>query len=233
MKGIIYYTDSELDERIADPVMRSILVSGLPVTSASLKPLPFGDNLVFDMRRGYATMVTQIVSCLERSKETYVFFCEHDVLYHPSHFDFTPYKDDIFFYNTNTWRWKFGTGTAIQHDRMISLSGLCVNREFALDHFTRRLKAIIDKGLDVKDDPTLKQARIWGFEPGTKSTRRGGFSDDNYETWISAYPNIDIRHNKTLTMSKVTLGSFTHRPKWWEEKSIKEIDGWSLATIWN
>lgn len=232
-KGIIYYTDNELDETIATPVMRTILQAGLPIVSSSLEAIPFGNNEVMHRKRGFATMVMQIVSCLERSESKYVFFCEHDVLYHPSHFDFTPYKDDIFFYNTHTWRWKFGTDTAIQHDRMISLSGLCVNREFVLEHFKQRLAAIVEKGLDKEDDPAMKQARVWGFEPGTKKKKRGGFSDDDYEVWESYDPNIDIRHNKTLTMNKVTLGSFIHRPKWWKELPITKVPGWDLATIWN
>lgn len=232
-KGIIYYTDNALDESIATPVMRTILQAGLPIVSSSLEAIPFGDNEVMHRKRGFATMVMQIVSCLERSKSKYVFFCEHDVLYHPSHFEFTPDKDDTFFYNLNTWRWKFGSGIAIQHDRMISLSGLCVNRKFALDHFNRRLLAAIDKRLDKEVDPAPKQARIWGFEPGTKSTKRGGFSNDKYETWESFYPNIDIRHKNTLTMNKTTLGAFIHKPKWWKEIPITEVPGWSLATLWN
>ena len=116
-KNIIYYSDSRLGEPIYSIVQKYILESGLPIISASLKPIKFGDNEVVEGKRGYTTMVNQIISCLKRSKSKYVFFCEHDVLYHPSHFDFTPPRDDIFYYNDNVWRWMMGGDGAIKHDR--------------------------------------------------------------------------------------------------------------------
>src|SRR3990167_8899734 len=101
MKNIIYYTDNRLAEPIYLLVQHFLLESGLPIISASLKSINFGENVVIEGERSYPTMVAQIISCLERSTAKYVFFAEHDCLYSKSHFDFIPPKDDIFYYNEN------------------------------------------------------------------------------------------------------------------------------------
>jgi len=233
MNGIIYYTDNRLDEPIYSTCQRFIKESGLPITSASLKPIDFGDNEVIDGQRGYATMVRQIISCLQRSGAVNVFFCEHDVLYHKSHFNFTPPRKDIFYYNDNSWRWMIGSDRAIRHDRMLSLSNLCVNREFALDHYQRRLDRILSKGFDkvVSNEPSW--GRIMGYEPGQKKKKRGGFSDDDYDVWSSKCANIDIRHKGTFSPPKTKLSDFTHPPEWFREVPIEWIDGWNLRVLFN
>jgi hypothetical protein len=231
--GVIYYTDNRLEGTIYTEAQKHILASGLPITSSSLKPIDFGENEVVVGDRSYPTMVKQIISCLRRSKADYTFFCEHDVLYHRSHFKFVPTRDDIFYYNDNCWRWLYGADKAIRHDRMLSLSNLCVNREFALDHYQRRLAYIEANGFDkiVSKEPSW--ARTMGYEPGQKKKKRGGFSDDDYETWTSKYPNIDIRHGKTFSPPKTRLLDFKHPPKWFKEVPIEWISGWDLKEIFS
>lgn len=232
-KSIIYYTDNKLGEPINSIVQMNIYLSGLPIYSSSLEPIRFGQNVVIEGERGYPTMVKQIISCLERSNTTYVFFCEHDVLYHASHFDFTPEKDNIFYYNENVWRWMFNSDTAITHDRMIPLSCLCVNREFALNHYKLRDKVIREKGFDKIKSREPAWARKMGYEPGTKKRRRGGVTDDDFETWMSELPNIDIRHKGTFSSPKTKLENFIHKPKWWREININEIPGWDLRRVFS
>ena len=74
-------------------------------------------------------------------------------------------------------------------------------------------------------------ARKWGYEPGTKKRKRGGFSDDDFETWQSRYPIIDIRHGKTFSQSKVTLDSFIHPPVNFKESSLDKIPGWNFKEL--
>lgn len=230
-KGIIYYTDSRLGEPILSIVQKLILRANLPVVSVSLKPIAFGKNIVLDLSPGFIAMTKQITKALEVSEATYVFFCEHDVLYPLSHFDFTPSKNNVFYYNANVWRWKYPDNLAITYDRLISLSGLCVNREFALNHYLARLKKIEQMGWDrdIRHEPDW--ARKWGYEPGTKKIKRGGFSDDDFETWTSKYPIIDIRHGKTFSQPKVTLDSFVHLPTNWREITLDQIPGWNLEEL--
>ena len=173
MKSIIYYTDNRLDHPMFPLVQSHLRAVGLPIISASLKPISFGENEVIDGKRGYPTMIKQIISCLERSTTKYVFFCEHDVLYHPSHFDFTPPRDDIFYYNENVWRWFYTEKTAIRYDRMIPLSSLCANRELTLNHYKMRAKKIKEMGWDKNNRGEPGWARTMGYEPGTKKKKRG------------------------------------------------------------
>lgn len=232
-KGIIYYTDNRLGEPIFSIVQKHILNSSLPIVSVSLNPIDFGKNIVLKLTSSYLTMIKQIVTALEASKSDYVFFCEHDVLYPLSHFDFTPDRDNIFYYNAHVWRWKYPDNLAITYDRLISLSSLCVNRQFALEHYKRRLKKIKDLKLEADQRREPQWARRWGYEPGTKKVERGGFSDDDFETWRSKGPIIDIRHGKTFSQSKVTLDSFIHQPTNWRETTLDKIPGWDIKRMFN
>ena len=148
--------------------------------------MTFGDkNVVIDGERGYHTYFKQIVAALETSTAEIVFFCEHDVLYPPEHFEFTP-PDDKFYYNQN-WvkaEWKDGwTGRAVAWDAD-QVSGLVVNREVALAHYK--------KILDNFNPETFNRS----FEP------QGGVA------WRSKVPYVDIRQPNTLTKSKWSLDDF-------------------------
>jgi len=233
-KGIIYYTSFHIEPQIFLSVQKYILESGLPIVSCSLKrPLNFGKNIVIEGAKSYPTMVKQILIALENSTARYVFFCEHDCLYPKSHFDFFPPKDDIFYYNSNVWRWWFGAETAITYDRMLPLSVMCANREFALKHYQMRQRKIEEWGLDEFRSREPRLARLWGYEPGTKKIKRGGLTDDNFDIWHSEYPVIDIRHHNTFSSPKITLDSFKHLPTNWQEIPISQIPGWDLKKLFN
>ncbi len=194
MIDIIYYTDNRLDDNILNLCREYILASGLNIVSSSLKAIDFGDNKVFNGKRGYLTLFQQIVDCLERSKAQAVFFCEHDVLYHRSHFDFEPGTTDIYYYNDNVWKWN-GKEAVKYTSRW--LSQLCCGREMVLEHYKRKIKL-------------EKQGIKKRFEPGT---RKG---IDNYKTelWGSEYPNCDLRHGKNLTgVKRFKIKEFRSEPK--------------------
>lgn len=234
--GIIYYTDNShwLDNKISLLVQDYILKADLPIVSCSLKPIDFGQNIVLEGKeRGYLTMILQILTALEANTTEYVFFCEHDVLYHLSHFDFTPDKDDVYYYNVNNWRWDYPKNRVISYDKLTSLSGLCVNREFAIKHYKKRLELIQKKGWDKDKSKDPRWARRMGHEPGVKSKRQSLFSDNDYEIRKSEYPNIDIRHGGTFSPPKITLESFKHKPINFREITLDKIDGWDLNKLFN
>lgn len=224
-KSIIYYTDNSLSDRIFYDVQKLISNSGLPIVSVSLQPINFGKNIVLNLPSGIVTMLLQITTALESSTADYVFFCEHDVLYPPSHFEFTPPRNDIYYYNAHVWRWKYPENLAITYDRLICLSGLCANRLLALKHYQARLAKIKELGFK-QDSHEPKWARLWGYEPGTKKIKRGGFSDDDFATWMSAEAIIDIRHSKTFSPPKVSLAGFKHLPTGWRQTTLDKIPGW-------
>lgn len=231
MSGICYYTDNRIGEPIYSIVQGLLKKTGLPIVSSSLSPIDFGDNEVVIGERGYPTMVRQIISCLERSREKYVFFCENDVLYSLEHFDFIPPKDNVFYYNSNVWRWHLGDKKAINYERMLPLSCLCANREYLLDHYRRRFDYIVKNGWENDTSAAAGWMRKMGFEPGTKKKKRGGFTDDDFETWKSAIPTIDIRHKGAFSPPKCTLESFKHVPVDWKEIDIDKIPGWDLKSL--
>lgn len=161
------------------------------------------------------------MTALEASTVDIIFFCEHDVLYHKSHFDFTP--SDTYCYNTNVWRWEYPKDRAITYDNLISLSGLCVKRDLAIEHYKKRIERVEKDGWQLK----------YGFEPGTKRRRRGGITDEICDKWKSKYPNIDIRHKRTFSPPKYHLSSFKHKPFNWRETTLDKIEGWDLKKLFN
>ncbi len=230
--GIIYYTDNELKEPIFSLVQKLISDSGLSIVSCSLKPINFGKNIVLEGRqRSYPTMTEQILTCLENIDTDYVFFCEHDVLYHPSHFKFIPERDDIYYYNVNNWRWWYGHDKAISYDELTSLSSLCCNRKLAIEHYKLRMKLIEEQGLDKVRGREPRWARKFGYEPGTKKRRRGGVTDEEHIKRKAEFPNIDIRHHGTFSAPKITLDSFKHPPTNWREWKIEDVPGWDLKNL--
>lgn len=232
MKGIIYYTDNRLDEPIFSVCQKNLLKAGLPIVSCSLKPISFGKNIVLNLTPGPVTMAKQILTALQTSEADWIFFCEHDVLYHPTHFAFMPSEDDVFYYNTNVWRWDYRGDKVITYDHFRSLSGLCVSRKKAIEHYETRLRLIKEKGWDKIPGRNPQWARTIGYEPG-KPKRIGGFSDDRLEERRSEYPNVDIRHGDTLTPIKMTLESFVHKPTGWKESVIDALEGWNLKELFS
>lgn len=232
LKGIIYYTDNRLGNPIRDAVKYFIAKSGLPIVSCSLSPIKFGKNVVISGRvRSYPTYLLQIYTALTNLDTKYVFFCEHDVLYHPSHFDFTPPRDDIFYYNDNVWRWKLHNFKLVTYNHMRPLSCLCCNRELAIEHYKKRMKKAEELGLNINRSREPRTANIWGFEPGTKPVSRGGFSDDKCDDWYSYGPNVDIRHNKTFTSIKIDPVDFKALPDGFKEIRYDELPEWDLKAL--
>jgi len=213
--GIIYYTSNRLKAEIKAGCWKQIEQSGLPIT--------VNDKVIGAV--GALSMFNQILDCLERSKEDYVFFCEHDILYHPSHFKFMPPQDNTFYYNINVWRWDYYSNKVITYDQIASVSGLCVNRELAVEFYRKRLKIIAERGYEAI--PTFGNpawARSMGYEPG-KFNKEGERAQK--DEWHSEYPNIDIRHTRAMTIPKMNIADFKRVPSNWKEDVIENLPGWN------
>ena len=61
-------------------------------------------------------MFKQILTGLEAMTEDIVYFCEHDILYHPDHFKFIPPSNNTFYYNGNYWDLRLKDGFAVHYD---------------------------------------------------------------------------------------------------------------------
>jgi hypothetical protein len=229
-REIIYCTDNRgIDEPIIAVVREQILKANLPITSVSLSPIDFGENVVLEgRRRGSYTLILQIIKGLETSKADFVFFCEHDVLYHPTYFDFTPPKDDVFYYNSNVVKWRFHSELAITHGGLISFSELCCSRFLALEHYKKRKKIIDDKKWETENSKETWWSRRIGYEPGYKPISH----DEKYEVYQSLYPNVDIRHRFCFSHRKTRLTDFNRPPTdTWKEFGVDEIKGWNIKSL--
>lgn len=213
-KGLLYYSDNRLSPLIMSAVQRQLLRAGLPIISVTLKPMDFGQNIVLDAERSILSMYRQILMGLEASTADVIWFAEHDVLLHLSHFDFTPSRQDIFSYDGNFWQVDAKTGHALTHVWR-STSGLCAYRELLLEHYRKRVQRVEQTGYNV---------RI-GHEPGTHN-RPERIDDYGHEMWMAAYPSIDIRHGQNLTPAKWTKESFRNQryTEGWREAD--EVPGW-------
>lgn len=216
-KGILYYTDNRLNMKLAGKCREWIRAANIPITSVSIKPMKFGNNIHLPGERGYKQMFKQILAGLEAMTEDIVYFCEHDVLYHPNHFLFTPEKKGTFYYNGNYWDLRLKDGFAVHYDSS-PLSGLVVWREAALAHFRERLAMIEELGDNYKP-------LHMGFEPFTHGRINWKFWCD-FEIFTPEFPNIDIAHGGNLTWKRWRKEDFIRKPKFWDESTNYTIPGW-------
>lgn len=226
-KGMIFYTDNELDEKIARPVrdqlQRISQEKNIPIVSASLRRMNFGvKNIRFpSLKRGYEALFKQILGALENSKADIIFFTEHDVLYHPSHFDFTPPDKNTFYYNQNVWYVRLEDGFAMHYD-VNQLSGLCGYREALITHFRERFARIEKEGF----------TRNMGFEPFTHN-RIQWQSIFFVDTWKSPFPNIDIRYGANSTGMRWKQEEYRNQQLLinWIESDVTQLEGWDFTTL--
>ena len=216
-KAIVYYTDNRLSPTIMAACQRQLKKAGLPIVSVSLQPLDFGQNIVLDLERGPLTMFKQILAGIEASDADVLYFCEHDCLYNPSHFDFTPERDNLFYYNNNVWKVDAETGRALFHYSNHT-SQLCARRSLLLEHYRKRVAMVERDGF----------SRRMGYEPGTHN-RKERVDDYGYETWMSERPNIDLRHGQNLTRTRWNKSEFRNRKftKGWTE--AESVPGWGCT----
>ncbi len=216
-KGIVYYSDCRGDKAILEAAQKQIAraANSYKIVSVTLAPVNFGDvRKVLDLERGYLTMFKQILAGIEASSADIIFFCEHDVLYHPSHFDFTPPDKRTIYYNENTWKVDAKSGHALYYICR-QTSGLCAYREVLLEHYRKRVALVEKNGF----------SRSMGFEPGTHG-RAERVDDLKSASWMSEFPNIDIRHGQNLTPSRWRKDQFRNRRscRGWTEAD--EVPGW-------
>lgn len=220
IKGVLYYTDNKLEGTVIDKLVRkSILKAGLPITSVSLQPTDFGKNIHMKGLRSHSTLYKQILIGLKASTADYIFFCEHDVLYHPSHFDFIPERDDRYYYNNNVYKYRLSDRKIVGYD-CNWLSQLCANRELLIKHYEKRLK-MISEG-----------KRAYGYEPGTGQSK--SIDMIKVEKFESEYPNIDIRHGGNWTgVDRMNPKEFKNKSTCqnFREINIEDITGWDIKML--
>ena len=191
-KGILYYSDCKKEDWQVKP-FRDLLKRAnhdrYRIVSVTLKPLSFGDNITLPLERSFLTMAKQILTGLKELNTDYVFFCEDDVAYSSSHFDFVPPKRDVYYYNMNCWQVRDTDGYAVYFDAK-RLSQICADRKFLIDHYEKRIKRIDEAGERGEIIGSGFAAKM-GYEPGTHH-RPERVDDFKAEGWRSEVPNLDV-----------------------------------------
>jgi hypothetical protein len=192
-KGLCFYTDNKVDPVILNAVRARLEASsnGHRLVTVSLQPLNFGENIVLNLKRGHLAMAKQQLAGLEALDTEIVFMVEHDCLYPTCHFDFTPPRKDVFYYDLNWWKLRVSDGQAL-HFKAKQVSGLCAYRDILVEYYRNRVKGI-------------ESGEIGGrrhFEPGSNHYREAGYNKlttHGFETWFSEIPYVDIRHDHVVT----------------------------------
>ena len=189
-KGIVYYTDNVPHKKFLKIIRERLKLSAgdIPIIWVSQRPIEEKDNIVMRVRRSHESRTRQILEGLKQIEADIVFFAEHDVIYHPSHFEFTPDKNDKFYYNLNRWWLREADGAAVYAGKSVSLSQLVANRKLLLEWYNRR---VIYYELEIKTD--------CGNEPGKHKSSL--FLENGMTTFVSEFPNVDIRHKYNYTQS--------------------------------
>lgn len=217
-KGIVYYTNNTVDEKIfltcQAQLKRCMEVWKFPIISVSQKPIDFGKNFVMNLESSILSMYKQIIKGVEECKTDIIFFAEHDVLYHPSHFDFTPEREDHFYYNRNEWHVDSATGKTVfyLHNNTTELSAF---RKPLLAHIKRAVEVIETEGFRTSYGVSPPR----GIPPEERKGKYAG-------TYMSKVPNIDIRHPNTLSRPRMTIAEFRSersRRGWTESDGVP---GW-------
>lgn len=220
-KGIVYYTENRCREPIFSAVQEQLkrVTNGHQIVSVSLKPIDFGENFVLGLERGYVTMFRQILMGLSQLDTDFAFLCEHDALYSKEHFDFTPPRNDTYYYDENVWRVSARTGQALFHYHR-SVSMMVANRRLLIDHYRERLARIEKEGFSYRN----------GFEPGVRRISHGGYDNYPAASYFSARPCIDIRdHGTNLTKTNWKKDQYRN-PKYtagWTES--ESVPGWGVT----
>lgn len=190
-KGIIYYTDNIPSEKFLK-TFRTLLkkfAGGIPIVWVSQKPIDEKPNIILSaIGRSHHSLCAQLVAGLEYIDAEVIFFAEHDVIYHPSYFEYEPPKKDVFYYNINRWWLREKDGLASKK-KASSLSQLSAYKGIMEDFYIKRLR-LYNEGIGLKRCKT---------EPGKWNVPElSGYKMERYKSKV---PNIDIRHGYNYTSS--------------------------------
>lgn len=208
-KVILYYTDNtSVNHHIAYAVKEQLLRANLPIVSVSQLPIRFGKNIcIGPMGRSRVSMTKQVLLGLDNTNADIVFIAEHDVLYPPSHFDFTPEDRNTIYYNQNMWRVRTKDGANFKSEYNGAVSQLAGLKWTLRERFLERL----DFFTTGKPLPGLQGFRWYKHKPP------GGTSPwCKFGSWVSPIPTLDIRHGENLTGNR----------KGFDLKTSQSIPGW-------
>jgi hypothetical protein len=212
----------------------------------SHKPIDLGTNIAIGPHKSsWLTLYKQLYIGLSKVTTENVLIAEHDCLYHDEHLRWQPPRDDTFYYNENVWmvQWsepekkEIANGTYSQFwGQRLALSQLICNAKLYKETLDRRLEIIdqdhaLVKGIDHVGEPgvsawnekRLARVRKWADDgrPVYLKDMLGKVLElEQYETFETKVPNIDIRHDANFTGPRRGRRRRMKLPYWNEFKYI-------------
>lgn len=231
---MVYYSDCRVIPVIGDAVRRQLakiaLLNDMKIVSVVI-PGPYVDNwpdigaditrYLLQKERGYQTMFEQILHGCEAAVSlgaSRIYLTEHDVLYHPSHFDLFPPAGDRYYYNLNVWKVSYPDGRAVTYDTK-QTSGCIANAALLAQHYRSRVEKV----------KTVGFSRKMGFEPGSHG-RAERVDDIGSESLLSAFPNLDLRHESNLTETRWKREQFRDQRNCQNWQESDTVPGWGIVT---
>jgi len=215
--GLVYYTDNHGDQNLLqvcrDQTLRCMEIHGHPIVSVSQKPIDFGKNIVMDLERAVLSIFKQILRGCEESDADIIFLLEHDLLYHPSHFDFMPYDKKTFFYDQHRYSVCDETGKSVfYHTDVPSL--LCAYRSLLIKHYSKCVKIVERDGWRSK----------YGYSPPKGLPKEQRIA--RRTTYMAEFPSLDIRRKDSWSRKRMDKSQFRSERgrKGWKE--VDEVPGW-------
>lgn len=218
---LLYLTDNRLEPFLMRRCQELLVKAsgGRPIISVSQKPIDFGENVcVGDIGRSGLSIDTQLSAGLERVTTKWVAMAEHDCIYSPEHFAWTPPDKEFFWYNDAVWLAQWKNPRYPEWDGMYSYKRLR-RVQSQLICSTDLLREATVKKLAILSDPGWLEKHPRGRlgEPGSSDLARA-MKMSRYSTvrhlraqlkdyiigyqardWRTKVPNIDIRHGDNFT----------------------------------
>ena len=216
-KGLVYYTNNSPEEKLFKTCQRQLNRCmeewHFPIYAISQKPIDFGINIVMDLESSVLSLFTQILKGVQECKTDVILLIEHDLFYHPSHFDFTPALDDHFYFNQNFWNVSSVDGKAVYYIHN-DVSMVCAKRELMLKHYTKVVDFITKNGFK----------HSLGYSPPKALPREERVG--HYTTYRSAVPDVNIRHPNAFTRQRMTKDQFRAESSCRDWTESDGVPGW-------
>ena len=142
--SIIYYTDNSLPPEFEARCQRELkrAARGQTIISVSQKPLDFGENICMEgIGRNLHSLFAQPLAGVKAAQTKYIALAEHDCFYHPSHFEWRPPDDGVFWYDVNHWFVLYQTGDYAYYRRK-PMSMLICTREMFIPAVEEKLEML-------------------------------------------------------------------------------------------
>ena len=216
-KTLVYYTDNTGDPFFMETCRKQILCCMIkynyPIINVSQKPLDFGSNIVMKLERSVLSIFKQILRGCQEAKSDYIFLLEHDLIYHPSHFDFTPERDDTFYYDRHRYSICDETGKSVFYHTDVP-SMLCASRELLIKHYSKCVDWVSKEGWKGR----------WGFSPPKEVPR--DMKEGRREIWMAEYPSLDVRREASWSRKRMSRKQFRNPKGHRGWKEVESVDGW-------